>query len=83
MNQSHGPFLAEITPLFVAGPAKMNAIPLAAFLGEMHKILGGVLALHSIISPLLIGIWSIRAEIFPGFGLCNWCGHTVAGAASF
>ena len=38
------------------------------FHGEMHKILSGVVALLSILSMLLIGIWFNRAEIFPGFG---------------
>lgn len=38
------------------------------FLGEMHKILRGVLSLLSILSMLLIAIWFIRADIFPGFG---------------
>jgi len=38
------------------------------FTGEMHKILSGVVALLSILSMLLIGIWFNRAEIFPGFG---------------
>ena len=37
------------------------------FLGEMHKILSGVIALLSILSMMLIGIWLNRAEIFPGF----------------
>jgi hypothetical protein len=38
------------------------------FPGEMHKILAGVLALLSILSTLLIGIWLTRSGIFPGFG---------------
>lgn len=38
------------------------------FPGEMHKILAGVLALLSILSTLLIGIWSTRSDLFPGFG---------------
>lgn len=38
------------------------------FPGQMHKILVGVLALLSILSTLLLGIWLKRAEIFPGFG---------------
>ena len=38
------------------------------FPGEMHKILAGVLALLSILSTVLIGIWLNRADIFPGFG---------------
>jgi hypothetical protein len=37
------------------------------FPGEMHIILSGVVALLSILSMLLIGIWFNRAEIFPGF----------------
>jgi len=38
------------------------------FPGEMHKLMSGVLSLLSIFSMLLIGIWSNRAKIFPGFG---------------
>ena len=38
------------------------------FPGQMHKILAGVLALLSILSTLLIGIWLNRTELFPGFG---------------
>lgn len=38
------------------------------FPGELHKILAGVLALLSILSTLLIGIWLTRSGIFPGFG---------------
>jgi len=38
------------------------------FPGEMHKILAGVLALLSILSTLLIGIWLTRSDLFPGFG---------------
>jgi hypothetical protein len=38
------------------------------FPGEMHKILAGVLALLSIVSTLLLGIWLHGAELFPGFG---------------
>jgi hypothetical membrane protein len=37
------------------------------FPGEMHKILHGVIALLSIFSMILIGIWLNRTEIFPGF----------------
>ena len=40
----------------------------ATFPGEMHKILAGVLALLSMASTLLLGIWLKRAAIFPGFG---------------
>lgn len=38
------------------------------FQGEMHKILAGVLAILSILSTLLIGIWLNRTDLFPGFG---------------
>ena len=38
------------------------------FPGEMHKILAGVLALLSILSTLLMGIWLTRSGLFPGFG---------------
>jgi hypothetical protein len=38
------------------------------FPGEMHKILAGVLAILSILSTLLIGIWLNRTDLFPGFG---------------
>ena len=37
------------------------------FPGEMHIILHGFISLLSILSMLLIGIWSHRAKIFPGF----------------
>jgi hypothetical protein len=36
--------------------------------GQMHKILAGVLAILSIISTLLMGIWLNRTDLFPGFG---------------
>ena len=42
------------------------------FAGEMHKILASVLALLSILSTLLIGIWLHRADIFPGFGIYSF-----------
>jgi len=38
------------------------------FPGQMHKILVGILALLSILSTLLLGIWLNGADIFPGFG---------------
>jgi len=38
------------------------------FPGEMHKILAGVLAILSILSTLLVGIWLNRTDLFPGFG---------------
>ena len=38
------------------------------FQGEMHKILAGVLAILSILSTLLLGIWLNRTDLFPGFG---------------
>ena len=38
------------------------------FKGEMHKILAGVLAILSILSTLLLGIWLNRTDLFPGFG---------------
>jgi hypothetical membrane protein len=37
------------------------------FAGEMHQILHGIIALLSILSILLIGIWFDRAEGSPGF----------------
>jgi hypothetical protein len=37
------------------------------FAGEMHKILHGVIALLSILSMILIGIWFNRAEGLSGF----------------
>ena len=40
----------------------------ATFPGEMHKVLAGVLALLSMSSTLLLGIWLKRTGIFPGFG---------------
>jgi hypothetical protein len=71
MNQRDGPFLAEITPLFVAGPAKENAIPLAAFLGEIHKILGASLPyFHSLHVANRYQVYS--AEIFPMFGIYSF-----------
>ncbi len=39
------------------------------FPGQMHKILAGVLALLSIVSTLLMGIYLRRTGIFPGFGV--------------
>jgi hypothetical protein len=42
------------------------------FPGEMHKILAGVLALLSIASTLLLGIWVRGAQIFPGFGIYSF-----------
>ena len=38
-----------------------------AFPGELRKILQGVISLVSILSMLLMGIWSQRAEVFPRF----------------
>lgn len=46
------------------------------FAGQMHKILAGVLALLSILSTLLLGVWLNRAGIFPGFGTYSF--FTVA-----
>ncbi|MCK5646738.1 MAG: DUF998 domain-containing protein [Anaerolineales bacterium] len=40
----------------------------STFPGQMHKILVGILALLSILSTLLLGIWLNGADIFPGFG---------------
>ena len=37
------------------------------FPGEMHKILSGIVALLSILSMVLLGIWFHRAGAFPGF----------------
>ena len=42
------------------------------FPGEMHKILAGVLALLSIVSTLLLGIWLRGAQPFPGFGIYTY-----------
>jgi hypothetical protein len=42
------------------------------FQGEMHKILAGVLALLSIISTLMFGIWFQRAGVFPYFGVYSF-----------
>jgi hypothetical protein len=42
------------------------------FQGEMHKILAGVLAILSILSTLLIGIWLNQADLFPGFGIYSF-----------
>jgi hypothetical membrane protein len=36
--------------------------------GQMHKILAAVLALLSILSTLLIGVWLNRVGLFPDFG---------------
>lgn len=44
----------------------------ATFAGEMHKILAGVLAMLSILSTLLIGIWLHRSDIFTGFGIYSF-----------
>ena len=37
------------------------------FPGEMHKLLSGVLSLLSLLSMLLIGTWTDRIGVFPGF----------------
>ena len=37
------------------------------FFGEMHIILHGVISILSILSILLIGIWSYRSGVFPNF----------------
>jgi hypothetical protein len=42
------------------------------FQGEMHKILAGVLALLSILSTFLIGVWFQRSELFPYFGIYSF-----------
>jgi hypothetical protein len=42
------------------------------FAGEMHIRLSGVIGLLSVFSMLLMGIWFIRAEIFPGFGIYSF-----------
>jgi hypothetical protein len=47
-----------------------NSTP--TFQGEMHKILAGVLALLSIISTFLLGIWFQRSELFPYFGIYSF-----------
>lgn len=44
----------------------------STFQGEMHKILAGVLAILSILSTLLIGIWLYRVDLFPGFGIYSF-----------
>jgi hypothetical protein len=38
----------------------------------MHKILAGVLALLSIVSTLLVGIWLHQADVFAGFGVYSF-----------
>jgi len=38
----------------------------------MHKILAGVLALLSILSTLLIGIWLQQSKLFPLFGIYSY-----------
>ena len=40
--------------------------------GQMHKVLAGVLALLSILSTLMFGIWSQNANIFPYFGVYSF-----------
>ncbi|MGD8814903.1 MAG: DUF998 domain-containing protein, partial [Anaerolineales bacterium] len=42
------------------------------FQGEMHKILAGVLALLSIVSTLMFGIWFQRTGFFPHFGIYSF-----------
>lgn len=49
----------------------------ATFPGEMHKILAGVLALLSMSSTLLLGIWLNRSGIFPGFGTYSFITFAV------
>jgi len=47
-----------------------NSTP--TFQGNMHKILAGVLALLSILSTLLLGIWFQRSDVFPHFGIYSF-----------
>lgn len=49
----------------------------ATFPGEMHKILAGVLALLSMSSTLLLGIWLNRSGTFPGFGTYSFITFAV------
>jgi hypothetical protein len=42
------------------------------FQGEMHKILAGALALLSILSTLMFGIWFQQAGVFPYFGVYSF-----------
>jgi hypothetical protein len=42
------------------------------FPGEMHKILAGVLALLSMVSIFLIGLWFHRSGIIPFFGIYSF-----------
>ena len=44
----------------------------ATFPGEMHKVLAGVLALLSIVSTLLVGIWLHQSGVFAGFGVYSF-----------
>ena len=42
------------------------------FQGEMHKILAGVLALLSMLSTFLLGVWFQRSEVFSYFGVYSF-----------
>jgi hypothetical protein len=44
----------------------------STFQGEMHIKLSGVVGLLSVLSMLSLGIWFIRAAIFPGFGIYSF-----------
>jgi hypothetical protein len=47
------------------------------FQGEMHKILAGVLALLSILSTLMFGVWFQQAGVFPYFGMYSFVTVTL------
>jgi hypothetical protein len=40
--------------------------------GEMHKVLVGIMAVVSLVSTLLIGLWFSKTQIFSGFGLYSF-----------
>jgi hypothetical protein len=42
------------------------------FIGEMHKLLSGVIGFVSMFSMLLIGIWFIQTKTSPGFGVYSF-----------
>jgi hypothetical protein len=44
----------------------------STFRGEIHIILSGIVGLLSILSMLSLGIWFIRAAIFPSFGIYSF-----------
>jgi hypothetical protein len=47
------------------------------FAGEMHKVLAGVLALLSLASTLLVGLWLRQTDVLPRYGTCAIVSFTL------